>query len=65
MRDIPPGVLFDKRLVDRHLKQGLISQEQLDKHLAGISDSTELGEAIDLDVLMEQHERERNGEVEA
>lgn len=61
MREMSKETLFDRRLIDRHLKEGLITQEQVDKHLAGVQDATELGEAIDLDVLVEEHERERTG----
>jgi hypothetical protein len=33
--------LFDKRVVARHLAQGLITQKQLDDHLKSLADETD------------------------
>ena len=47
--DLSDDVLFDKRLIDRHIRAGLITPEQVEKHLEGLADMAESGEAIQLD----------------
>ena len=51
MRQLSDDVLFDKRLVERHIRQGLITREQYEKHLEGSPDLGEDLAGIDLDAL--------------
>ena len=53
MRELPEEVLYDKRLIQRHIEQGLVSQDEVDKRLTGLGDLESQGEVIDLDELME------------
>ncbi|MCC7536364.1 MAG: hypothetical protein IT379_09130 [Deltaproteobacteria bacterium] len=65
--------LFDKRLIERNLRKGLVTAEEHKKHLDGLPDRTEsmirLGdvEPTDDDVLsrVEEDEEEEPTEVEA
>lgn len=52
MRQLPPEVLFDKRLVERHIAQGLCTKEDAEKFATDSKDATELSELMDLDELM-------------
>ncbi len=38
---IPEDKLFDKRLIDRHVEKGLISQEQVDAKISELEDLTD------------------------
>ncbi len=38
---IPEDKLFDKRLIDRHVEKGLISQEQVDAKISDLEDLTD------------------------
>lgn len=49
MRQIPDDVLYDSRLVERHIAQGLVTREQVEKYIASLPDAAELAEVIDLD----------------
>ena len=51
MRQIPEDILYDSRLVERHIVQGLITREDVDKRLEKLAYATDLGEPIDLQKL--------------
>lgn len=51
MREIPDDILYDQRLIERHVAQGLITQKQVDEHLKGLRDVAEHSDVIDLDNL--------------
>lgn len=51
MRHIPEEILFDSRLVERHIAQGLVTREEVNKRLEKLADSSDLGELIDMDKL--------------
>lgn len=48
MREIPEEVLFDRRLIERHIEKGYITREQAQEHLANAPDATDLGQSADL-----------------
>jgi hypothetical protein len=51
MREIPEETLYDQRLIERHITQGLITREQVKARLKDLPDASELGEATDLEQL--------------
>ena len=58
MREIPEDVLFDRRLVERHLHQGLLTQVDLDKRLKQLADAADLGDNIDVEALASRKSRQ-------
>ncbi len=40
-------MLYDRRLLDRHVRSGRLEQEAVDKHLADLPDITDRAEVID------------------
>ena len=51
-RDLPAETLYDVRLIERHIKEGLITEEDVKKHLQGVDDTEENADVIDMDVLL-------------
>lgn len=51
MAETTKEVVFDVRLIERHLRQGLITREEYEKHLAQLSDAEAEADVIDTDVL--------------
>ena len=54
MAELPPEVLFDVRLVERHIRQGLTTREAYEKYVAQLSDDASEADVLDLDVLAAQ-----------
>ena len=52
MREIPEEILFDTRLIDRHIAQGLITRKDVDEYMKKLADSENLGEQVDLEKLV-------------
>lgn len=44
----PKDYLYDVRLLERHVTQGRVTRQQLEKHLADIPDLADQAEAVDL-----------------
>ena len=55
-------VLFDKRLIERHIRQGLITQKQVDERLGGTEDAGELADVMDLEELETEMREKRRPE---
>jgi hypothetical protein len=51
MAELPNEVLFDARLVERHIRQGLVTREQYEGYLAQLNDVESEADRIDLDSL--------------
>ncbi len=51
-RDLPAETLYDVRLIERHIKEGLITEEDVKKHLSAVDDTAENADVIDMDVLL-------------
>ncbi|MEE2959387.1 MAG: hypothetical protein VYA34_01490 [Myxococcota bacterium] len=51
MRDITEDTLYDVRLIERHMKEGILKQEELDAHLAKIPDSESKSSMVNVDEL--------------
>ena len=47
--ELSKDVLFDKRLIDRHIRLGLITPKQVQEHLSQLPDMSEAGESLDLE----------------
>lgn len=43
-------LLLDKRLVDRHLERGLVTEEEYQKHLGELPDLDENAEVLEVEV---------------
>ncbi len=64
---ISGDMLLDKRLVNRHMDQGLVSRETYEKHIDGLEDVAEKAESLDaelLDVGVKDVEARDSGENE-
>ena len=48
---IPDEILFDVRLVERHITRGLITRDQWEKYRAQSTDVTENTDSFDLEQL--------------
>jgi len=54
MPELIPEVLFDVRLVERHIRQGVLTREAYEKHVAALNDIASEAEVLDLDALAQQ-----------
>ena len=64
---ITGAMLLDKRIVQRHIDSGLVSREEYEKHLQGLSDVTDQAEDLNaelLDVGVKDVEAKDTGENE-
>ena len=52
MVDRTKEFLFDKRLIERNLRQGLISKKDVEEHLAGAQDMADEAESIDVEGML-------------
>jgi hypothetical protein len=50
-QQLPDEVLYDVRLIERHVRSGLLSREQADKRLKDSKDVVDNADAMDLDQL--------------
>ncbi len=48
-RQVPEEVLYDERLIARHIKAGLITRADVDKHRAAAADLTEQAASLEID----------------
>ena len=53
MRELPEETLYDSRLIARHIKEGLISEEDVKKRLEDLEDCEPNMDLIDIQVLSE------------
>ena len=53
MRELPEETLYDIRLIDRHIKEGLISEEDVKKRLEALDDCEPDMAVIDIQGLAE------------
>jgi hypothetical protein len=42
-------VKFDKRLLEWHIKQGIVTQAEMDKHVKSLPDSKDMSVPLDFD----------------
>jgi hypothetical protein len=54
MPELTPEILFDVRLVERHIRQGLTTREAYEKHVAALNDIASEADVLDLDALAQQ-----------
>jgi len=59
MRELPDDVLFDKRLIGRHIRQGLLKESDLEKRLNQASDLEAQADFIDMDAMQAEIENAR------
>jgi hypothetical protein len=52
MRELPEETLYDIRLIDRHIKEGLITEEDVQKHMSQLEDVEENSDLLDVDGLI-------------
>ena len=48
---LPEEVLYDVRLIERHIRRGLLTKETAQAHQDGLADVAEQADKIDLDHL--------------
>jgi len=53
MRELPEETLYDIRLIERHIKEGLISEEDVKKRLEALDDGETNMDVIDIQELAE------------
>lgn len=53
MRELPEETLYDIRLIERHIKEGLISEEDVKKRLEALDDGETNMDVIDIQELTE------------
>ena len=53
MRELPEETLYDTRLIERHIKEGLISEEDVKKRLEALDDGETNMDVIDIQELAE------------
>ena len=46
MNKLPDELLFDIRLVERHIEKGMTTREDYERYLESLGDSNELGETV-------------------
>jgi hypothetical protein len=51
MPKLPEEVLFDVRLVERHIRAGLVTRKEYEEHLKKLEDMTEQGDVLNLEEL--------------
>ncbi len=51
MPQLSDEVLYDVRLIERHVRQGLLTREQADKRLKELEDTAKNADIMDLDEL--------------
>ena len=51
MPKIPDEILYDVRLLRRHIEKGLLSPEDIERRRQAAQDMTEQAESIDVDAL--------------
>ena len=52
MRELAEETLYDIRLIDRHIKEGLITEEDVQKYMSQLSDAEEESDFLDVEALM-------------
>ena len=52
MRELPEETLYDIRLIDRHIKEGLITEEDVQKYMSQLSDAEEESDFLHVEALM-------------
>jgi len=55
MAKIPDDVLFDSRLIERHIRKNLITRKQADEYLAKTRDASDNAEVLNLDEMVVPH----------
>lgn len=58
MRQLPSDTLYDKRLIKRHVKEGLINGDDVSKRLQGLADAESMGEPINMSSLLGESSEE-------
>jgi len=51
MRELPEDTLYDIRLIERHIQEGLITEEDVKTHLAKLGDAEENSETFNVEEL--------------
>jgi hypothetical protein len=53
-QQIPDEILFDVRLQERHIRRGLLTRDQVEKHRDKNADMTDQADILDLDQLAQK-----------
>lgn len=50
-QQLPDEILYDVRLLERHIQRGILTREQVEKRRAANADTAEQADVLDLDQL--------------
>ena len=53
MAQLPDSVLFDKRLIERHIRNGTLTRKEFEARLKGVEDQEDQAEWSTLEALVE------------
>jgi hypothetical protein len=51
MAKLPEEILFDVRLIERHIRQGLTTRAEYEAYIKKLADAADQRDVIDMDVL--------------
>lgn len=54
MPEMPDEIRFDKRLIDRHLRKGIITDKQVKARIDRTEDVAELADHLDLEAMEDE-----------
>jgi hypothetical protein len=60
MPNIPDEILYDVRLIERHVRQGTLERTQVDKRLKDLKDVASDGEVLNLEHVWQNLRGERH-----
>ncbi len=52
MTEIPEEMLYDVRLIDRHIRKGLLTRKDVEKHAKEAADMEAQGDYLSLEALL-------------
>jgi hypothetical protein len=59
MPQLPEEILYDVRLIERHIRRGVVTREEVDARMQKLQDKADEGDAMDLEQLRDQMTNER------
>ncbi len=59
MPNLPDEILFDVRLIERHVRQGLLTRQEVEKRIKELKDVGSDGEALSLEHVLQNLRAEK------
>lgn len=57
MAQMPDEIMYDVRLIERHIRKGILTRAQVEAKVAELADSTEQADVIDVNTLRNPQSR--------